>query len=111
MFLPTLPPVRPIPPHPGRSDASPPAPPGRCVRFALVPSPLSTVAQMTNEQPATEPFDCPRCGGQSVERFYGPCAHCRAELGATMSGAARNVERSDFEPRAHVVANHVATKD
>ena len=57
------------------------------------------------------PYTCPRCKQPASERFYGPCGSCRAELVATMSGEARHVERPDFEPRAHVVANHVATKD
>lgn len=25
-------------------------------------------------------FACPRCGGESGSRFYGPCERCRVEL-------------------------------
>jgi hypothetical protein len=60
---------------------------------------------------AVPPFTCPRCMEPVSERFYGPCARCRTDLVATMSGEARHVERPDFEPRANVVPNHVATKD
>lgn len=56
-------------------------------------------------------FNCPRCGAAADERFYGPCTPCRGDLAATVGGRARDVERAQFEPRANVVANHVATKD
>ncbi|HTX01196.1 MAG TPA: hypothetical protein VMD59_20600 [Acidimicrobiales bacterium] len=60
---------------------------------------------------ATTAFACPRCGRPAEERFYGPCGRCRSELVATMAGEARDIDRPDFEPRANVVANHIATKD
>jgi hypothetical protein len=63
------------------------------------------------QPPATQVFTCPRCKQPASERFYGPCGACRADLVATLSGEARHVEHAAFEPRAHVVANHVATKD
>jgi hypothetical protein len=59
----------------------------------------------------TAAFACPRCGRDAVERFWGPCATCRSELGADVHGEAHEVEATRFEPAAHVVPNHVATKD
>ena len=54
---------------------------------------------------------CPRCGTEVEERFYGPCTSCRAELRATVGGAARDVEVADYEPKMNVTPNAVATKD
>lgn len=59
----------------------------------------------------TTSFACPRCGNDAVERFWGPCRDCRAELGTDVHGEAHEVEAARFEPSAHVVPNHVATKD
>lgn len=59
----------------------------------------------------TTDFVCPRCGRDAVERFWGPCGSCRAELAAAVQGEAREVEATRFEPSLHVVPNHVATKD
>jgi ribosomal protein L37AE/L43A len=56
-------------------------------------------------------FDCPRCGRQAAERFWGPCGDCRDALASTMAGEARNVEVGAFEPAMRVVPNQVATKD
>ena len=56
-------------------------------------------------------FACPRCGGPATERFYGPCSQCRSALTAAYQGVAREVESERFEPKLHVVPNHVATKE
>ena len=56
-------------------------------------------------------FACPRCDGPATERFYGPCSLCRAALTAAYEGVAREVETERFEPKLHVVPNHVATKE
>jgi hypothetical protein len=62
-----------------------------------------------------EPFSCPRCGQTVQERFWGPCAACRAELVAAHRSAdsapLAEAETARFEPAMHVVPNHVATKD
>lgn len=66
-----------------------------------------------DEQP--EPFACPRCGQTVEQRFWGPCAACRAQLVSAYQaqegsgdGEAENIR---YEPAMHVVPNHVATKD
>jgi hypothetical protein len=56
-------------------------------------------------------FPCPRCGIGAEERYYGPCASCRAALVAAQAGAARQVDAGRFEPSMHVVPNQVATKE
>lgn len=56
-------------------------------------------------------FQCPRCSEPVTERFYGPCQTCRQQLRASGGGEARDIAEERFEPRMHVVANHVATKD
>jgi hypothetical protein len=56
-------------------------------------------------------FDCPRCGTATTGGYYGPCSSCRADLRATVSGTARAVEASAFEPALHVTPNAVATKE
>ncbi|HET9058284.1 MAG TPA: hypothetical protein VFN61_00060 [Acidimicrobiales bacterium] len=62
-------------------------------------------------------FACPRCRQSVNERFYGPCAGCRAELRSEQIGAGgagdagSGQERTRFEPKMNVVPNHVATKD
>jgi hypothetical protein len=58
-----------------------------------------------------EVFSCPRCQTSVDERFYGPCATCRADLRASLGGAAREVESAAFEPSLHVTPNAVALKD
>jgi predicted RNA-binding Zn-ribbon protein involved in translation (DUF1610 family) len=55
-------------------------------------------------------FDCPRCGADVSERFYGPCGPCRSQL-ASLGGDHREVDVARFEPRMHVTPNAVATKD
>jgi hypothetical protein len=55
--------------------------------------------------------ECPRCHKSHTGRFYGPCEDCRAELRATMSKEARNVEVAEYEPKMNVTPNAVALKD
>jgi hypothetical protein len=54
---------------------------------------------------------CPRCGGDGRERFYGPCASCRAQLGSAQHGEARELVTERFEPAMHVTPNAVALKE
>lgn len=56
-------------------------------------------------------FDCPRCSASVRTRFYGPCPDCRAQLGALGGAPGAEVGTERFEPRMHVVPNHVATKE
>jgi hypothetical protein len=56
-------------------------------------------------------FSCPRCGEETTERLWGPCAPCRQSLSDSVRGEAREVETGRFEPTMHVVPNQVATKD
>jgi hypothetical protein len=57
-------------------------------------------------------FGCPRCATEVDETYYGPCAACRADLRATVGGAARaDVEAAAYEPKMNVTPNAVATKD
>jgi hypothetical protein len=57
------------------------------------------------------PFSCPRCRATVDARFYGPCDECRTQLRASLGAAAREVERTAFEPSMHVTPNAVALKD
>jgi hypothetical protein len=56
-------------------------------------------------------FACPRCGSAVIERLYGPCSSCRRDLVAAYQGMGRAVDTERFEPKLHVVPNHVATKE
>lgn len=58
-------------------------------------------------------FECPRCRQAVSERFYGPCAACRARLKDLLHRGPSAVKAvpSPREPRLHVVPNFVATKD
>jgi hypothetical protein len=62
---------------------------------------------------ALEPlaFTCPRCATAVSEVLYGPCTSCRAELRATVGGAAHAVEAAEYEPKMNVTPNAVAIKD
>jgi hypothetical protein len=60
---------------------------------------------------AIEPFDCPRCHTEVVERLYGPCEACRVELRANVAGEARGVETEAYVPKMNVTPNAVALKD
>lgn len=59
----------------------------------------------------TTTITCPRCGAESDERFYGPCATCRDDLRQRLGGQAREVEVAAYEPKMNVVPNQIATKD
>lgn len=61
--------------------------------------------------PADLPVTCPRCGGDTTVRFYGPCEACRHELRANLAGEQRAVEAPAYEPKMNVTPNAVATKD
>lgn len=54
---------------------------------------------------------CPRCGGTSTERFYGPCSTCRTDLRAKFLGEGREVEVAEYVPKMNVTPNAVALKD
>jgi NMD protein affecting ribosome stability and mRNA decay len=54
---------------------------------------------------------CPRCGAKVEQRFYGPCAACRDEMRATLTGVARDVEVAEYVPKMNVTPNAVALKD
>ncbi|MEZ5340361.1 MAG: hypothetical protein R2706_02630 [Acidimicrobiales bacterium] len=54
---------------------------------------------------------CPRCGLDTVERFYGPCEACRADLRARLSGEQSDVVAAEYEPKMNVTPNAVASKD
>jgi hypothetical protein len=56
---------------------------------------------------------CPRCGRPTRQRFYGPCADCYQQLGATMRRGRDDAARGPaaYEPKMNVVPNFVATKD
>lgn len=56
-------------------------------------------------------FQCPRCGGEVTERFYGPCGACREDLGRHVRGEQRDVEAARYEPKMNVTPNFVATKE
>lgn len=56
-------------------------------------------------------FTCPRCRVEVEARYYGPCDTCRAELMATVGGAARDVEVAAYEPKVNVTPNAVALKE
>jgi hypothetical protein len=60
---------------------------------------------------ALQPFDCPRCSTPVVERLYGPCAACCADLRATFAAEAREVEAEKYVPKMNVTPNAVALKD
>ena len=57
-------------------------------------------------------FECPRCHSAVSERFYGPCAACRAQLNEKFykapGTATADPEVHRFEPKMHVVPNNVA---
>ena len=54
---------------------------------------------------------CPRCSKPVVERFYGPCEHCRVDLRATVTNEASDVEAPEYEPKMNVVPNAIASKE
>jgi hypothetical protein len=54
---------------------------------------------------------CPRCGVETVEVFYGPCADCRADLRAKLGGRKDADVVIEAAERVHRTPNFVATKD
>jgi hypothetical protein len=56
-------------------------------------------------------FCCPRCNGDVVEDFYGPCAACRTQLRDVFRAEGRIVELAEYEPKMNVTPNAVALKD
>jgi hypothetical protein len=58
-----------------------------------------------------DPYDCPRCGTQVTEDYYGPCTSCRGQLRATLVGEERDNEAGEYEPKMNVTPNAVATKE
>ncbi len=56
-------------------------------------------------------FDCPRCGATVDEELYGPCLRCRGELRVAFAAEARDVVAAEYEPKANVTPNAVATKE
>jgi hypothetical protein len=72
------------------------------------------VAPTIGGAPAAEApidFTCPRCGEPRRERFYGPCAHCRDELRASLGGPQRDEQAEAYEPKLNVTPNAVALKE
>jgi hypothetical protein len=61
--------------------------------------------------PADLNCTCPRCGEQTLARFYGPCDACREALRAQYEGLERAVEVAAYEPKMNVTPNAVALKD
>ncbi len=56
-------------------------------------------------------FCCPRCNGDVVEDFYGPCTTCRTQLRDVFRSEGRVVELAEYEPKMNVTPNAVALKD
>ena len=56
-------------------------------------------------------FSCPRCDGDVVDDFYGPCHSCRTQLREGFRSAGRAVEVAEYEPKMNVTPNAVALKD
>jgi hypothetical protein len=54
---------------------------------------------------------CPRCGVETTETFYGPCADCRADLRAKLGGRKDADVVIEAAERVHRTPNFVATKD
>lgn len=61
--------------------------------------------------PDTIGFVCPRCGQQTTDRNYGPCATCRSQLQARFVVEERDVEAPEYEPKMNVTPNAIATKE
>jgi hypothetical protein len=65
----------------------------------------------STDAPTDAPLPCPRCGGEVTERFYGPCASCRAELRATLGSDGHQLDDVGYDPKMNVTPNAVAVKD
>jgi hypothetical protein len=63
------------------------------------------------ETGAVDTFNCPRCGREVTERFYGPCAPCRDTLRTAYRSAGKVVHLADYVPKMNVTPNAVALKD
>lgn len=70
-----------------------------------------SMARLGDSIDADLEVDCPRCGSEKVQRFYGPCEHCRVELRTEFTGEGRDVAATAYEPKMNVTPNAVATKD
>ena len=66
---------------------------------------------MTSTIEADLGFTCPRCAGEVVARFYGPCDACRDALRAAYLSEARDVQAEEYVPKMNVTPNAVALKD
>lgn len=56
-------------------------------------------------------FSCPRCHGDVVDEFYGPCESCRTQLRDAFRSEGRLVVVAEYEPKMNVTPNAVALKD
>lgn len=56
-------------------------------------------------------LQCPRCEQSVIERFYGPCESCRAEMRASQGTDQSTVEAAEYEPKMNVTPNAVASKE
>ena len=45
------------------------------------------------------------------QEYYGVCSSCADQLRATYSGASRDVEAAEYEPKMNVTPNAVALKE
>ena len=70
-----------------------------------------TDLSLSDPVPEQHTFRCPRCQGDVVEPWYGPCSPCRTTLRAELGGEAREVEAADYVPKMNVTPNAVALKD
>ena len=90
---------------------------GSSDRFDLFADPSSDVDGAAAGVPTDAPpsvTECPRCHrslDEAVDRFYGPCSACRAELRAAFLGEGRVVEVAEYVPKMNVTPNAVALRD
>lgn len=56
-------------------------------------------------------IECPRCGASAVERFYGPCDTCRADLRQKLTGEKSDLIADEYEPKMNVTPNAIASKE
>jgi hypothetical protein len=66
---------------------------------------------MSSTTDADLAFACPRCGGETAARFYGPCPGCRDALRAAYLAETRDVQAEEYIPKMNVTPNAVASKD
>lgn len=74
---------------------------------------MTTEAAVRHTEDGQLEHACPRCGQPARQRFYGPCAACYEQLGATMrrQGSDEVVAPAAYEPKMNVTPNFIATKD